>query len=211
MERAEAYRVHIEWALSQRGRRGKPISFNAAADRLNERHIPSPMGGRWSSINVRGIACRLGLRERPVRVSREALQARVRAVWKQYPDLTSKQVMDRLGPDYPRSIGRVWALLRNCWRAAARSSPAHRQMGWRVDRRTVARMRISAIWKRHPEFTAKQVIGSLGPRHSVPIRWVQLILRDCWQASGRHSPERRRVGRRCYSPWRGDATDAGGS
>ena len=27
MERAEAYRVHIEWALSQPGRHGKPITF----------------------------------------------------------------------------------------------------------------------------------------------------------------------------------------
>ena len=45
LERAQAYRVHIEWALSQPGRLGIPISFNAAAQELNEQHLPSPMGG----------------------------------------------------------------------------------------------------------------------------------------------------------------------
>lgn len=145
MERAEAYRLYIEWALSQPGRCGKPLSFNAAAEKLNARHLQSPMGGRWSSINVASLACRLGPRDRPVRVSQEALQVRVRAVWKEHPDFTSKQVMANLGPEYPRSIGRVWALLRKCWRAAAQRSPTQRQMGWRLDRRTVARIRVSAI------------------------------------------------------------------
>jgi DNA invertase Pin-like site-specific DNA recombinase len=46
-ERAEAYRVHIEWALSQPGIWDRPITFHAAAEKLNERHLSSPMGGRW--------------------------------------------------------------------------------------------------------------------------------------------------------------------
>ena len=159
MERAEAYRVHIEWALSHPGRCCKPISFNAAAEKLNEQHLQSPMGGRWSSVNVADLACRLGLRDRPVHVPREVLQARVRAVWKRHPDFTAKQVMATLGLESPLCIGKTWVLLRNCREAAAKQSPAQRQMGWQLDDRTDARIRISRIWKRHPEFTAKQVIG----------------------------------------------------
>src|SRR5271165_6490900 len=49
MERAQAYRVHIEWALRQLDRFGRPVSRNGAADKLNELHLESPMGGRWSS------------------------------------------------------------------------------------------------------------------------------------------------------------------
>src|SRR3984893_791452 len=70
MERAEAYRVHIEWALSQPGWGGKPITFRGASEKLNELHIPSPMGGSWSSMNVADIAVRLRLREKPIRVPR---------------------------------------------------------------------------------------------------------------------------------------------
>ena len=40
LERAEAYRVHIEWALNHAGRFGRPISFRAAAGKLNERQLP---------------------------------------------------------------------------------------------------------------------------------------------------------------------------
>jgi DNA invertase Pin-like site-specific DNA recombinase len=36
MERAEAYRVHLEWALSRLDRWGNPISFSGAATKLNE-------------------------------------------------------------------------------------------------------------------------------------------------------------------------------
>ena len=44
MERAEGCRVHIEWALGNRDRRGAPISFSGAAEKLNEQHLPAPMG-----------------------------------------------------------------------------------------------------------------------------------------------------------------------
>lgn len=75
MERAEAYRVHIEWALSQPGSYGKPIAFTAAAEKLNQQHLQSPRGGRWYGNHVASMACRLGLRARMVRVSGEVLQA----------------------------------------------------------------------------------------------------------------------------------------
>src|SRR4029077_18196308 len=48
MERAEAYRPYIEWALRQPGIRTRPISLSAAARRLNDRGIASPLGGHWS-------------------------------------------------------------------------------------------------------------------------------------------------------------------
>src|SRR6267154_1313114 len=47
IERAEAYRVHIEWALRQPGWRGRSITVYRAATKLNERNIPSPWGKRW--------------------------------------------------------------------------------------------------------------------------------------------------------------------
>jgi DNA invertase Pin-like site-specific DNA recombinase len=203
LERAKAYRVHVEWALSQPGRDGQPISFNAAAEKLNAQHVQSPMGGRWSSMNVADVACRLGLRDRPTRVPREVVQARVQAIWKQHPRFSVKQVISYLSPQYPHGMSVTSVLLRNCRRAAAQRSLAHRRVGWQLDRRTAARIRISAVWKRHPEFTAKQVIRKVGRNQAGSVPWVQKILRECWRASSKHSPEQRRVGRRFYHSWRG--------
>jgi DNA invertase Pin-like site-specific DNA recombinase len=189
MERAEAYRVHIEWALSQPGLDGKPISFRGAGEKLNELHLPSPMGGRWSSMNVADIAVRLKLREKPIRVPRKVLQQRVAAIWKAHPDCTGQQAVEMLKPRHPMCIARAWAFLRNCREVAAKRSLAQRQTGWRVDRQTAARIRINAIWKRHPEFTAKQVIKELGPQNSGGIPWVQKILRESRRASAKHTQE----------------------
>jgi hypothetical protein len=61
MERAEAYRLHVEWALRQPGVNGRPITFCAAARVLNERKIESPMGGRWQGSQLQRMAPRLGL------------------------------------------------------------------------------------------------------------------------------------------------------
>src|SRR6266404_3052650 len=203
LERAEAHRVHIEWALGQPGIDGKPITFRGAGEKLNELQIPSLMGGRWSSMNVADVAVRLRLREKPIRVPREVLQERVDAIWKSRHDCTGQQVVEMLKPEHSICLARAWAFLRTCRGAAAQRSPAQRQMGWQLDRRTAARIRISAIWKRHPEFTAKQIIKNLGPKHSVRLPWVQKMLRECWQASDRHTAEQQRIGRRLYHSWRG--------
>ena len=64
-ERAEAYRLHIEWAFRQPGVDGRPISYRAAAERLNERNIESPMGRRWVGHQLRRMARRLGLYHPP--------------------------------------------------------------------------------------------------------------------------------------------------
>jgi DNA invertase Pin-like site-specific DNA recombinase len=196
MERAEAHRIHIEWALSQPGIQGKPITFRGAGEKLNELYIPSPMGGRWSSMNVADIAVRLGLREKPVRVSRQVLQARVDAIWRSHPDSRVPQIIEMLKPEHSIGITRASAFLRNCRQAAAKRSRDQREMGWQVDRLTTARTRIRAIWKRHPEFSARQVIQKAKLNHAVPIPWVQKVLRECWRASGRCSPEQQRAGRR---------------
>ena len=50
-ERSELYRAHIEWAFRQRGVCGRAISCLAAANKLNERNIPSPMGRTWSGTH----------------------------------------------------------------------------------------------------------------------------------------------------------------
>ena len=203
MERAEAYRVHIEWALNHPGIWGRPISFNAAAQKLNDRQLQSPMGGRWSSINVGDMAYRLRLRDRSPPMPPEVLRARVQAIWKQHPEFTPNQLRECLGHEIPVGQTRAWKLLRACRLAAAKLSPMQKQMGWQLDRFTAARVRVSSIWKRHPEFTARQVIEKLGLRHPVRVPWVQKVLRECWRASARHSPKQWRKGRRFYHSWCG--------
>jgi hypothetical protein len=95
-------------------------------------------------------------------------------------------------------VRRARDLLRECRLVAAMKSAAHKRLGWRVDHRTAARLRINVIWKRHPEFTAQQVHAKLGRKHSVNVWYVRQILNECWLASGRHSPEQLRIGRRVY-------------
>jgi hypothetical protein len=147
LERAEAYRVHIEWALSHPGKFGRPISFYAAAERLNARQLPSPMGGRWNSMNVCDMAVRLRLRERRARIPRKALRARVSALCKQHPDLTGNQLIMSLRSEHPMGTSQAWKLLRECRRAALRRSPVHKHVGWRLDHKTAKRIRISEIWR----------------------------------------------------------------
>jgi hypothetical protein len=203
MERAEAYRLHIEWALRQPGFRGKRISFNCAADRLNERNVESPRGGVWTGNQLQIIAIRLGIYHPLAFLTREAARARVRAVWKQHTEFSGRQVAASASLEHPLGVCRTWKLLRECRVAAAKRDPVHKQVGWHLDKFTAARIEVGAIWRRHPEFTARQVMRDLGPKYQVTVPWVQKILRECWQASTRHSPEQRRIGRRFYHSWRG--------
>ena len=198
MERAEAYRVHIEWALSHRDRWGNPISFNGAAEKLNEQHLPSPMGGRWSWRTVRDIALRLGFPHRVAYVPTKVLQACVHGIWKQHPGWTARQLISKLGLEYSVGIVRAWGVVRRSRELVAKRHWAQRRLGWPVDRYTMTRIRISEIWKRHPEFSGRRVIRELGPQHSVRLQWVQKILRDCFQASTGLSAEQRRAGRRRF-------------
>jgi DNA invertase Pin-like site-specific DNA recombinase len=206
-ERAEAYRQHIEWAFRQPGiyGTGRPISFRGAANSLNERNIGSPRGSRWSGDRMSRMAIRLRLHHPPGHLRRQVVKDRVNAIWQEHPEFTAKQVIASLGPEYPLGSTRALQLLKECRTAAAKRSSAQKQIGWQLDCRTAARIRISAIWKKHPEFTARQIIYKLGPGPLVTVKWVRQILRECWCASAKLSPKQRRIGRRVYSPWRARA------
>jgi hypothetical protein len=64
-----------------------------------------------------------------------------------------------------------------------------KQIGWYLDCRTAARIRISGIWMKHPKFTAKQVIEKLGPGPFMRLKWVRQIMKECRRPSAKHSPE----------------------
>ncbi len=203
IERAEAYRVQVEWALSNPGRGGNLISFNGAAVKLNEQHLPSPRGGRWSSTSMRATALRLGLPDRLAYLPTEVLQARVDAAWRQHPGWTAQQLIAELGLECAVGIVRSRAVVRRSRESVTEHHWAQRRLGWPVDRYTAARIRISEIWKRHPGYIAREVIRELGPEHPVRIQWVQQILRDCRVASARPRPKRLPVGRRLQGTLRG--------
>jgi DNA invertase Pin-like site-specific DNA recombinase len=170
MERAEAYRLHVEWALRQPGLYGRPIAFTAAATLLNERNIESPMGGRWGGVQLQRMARRLRLNHPPAVLHADAARARIQALWKEHPELTAKQVIARSGFGHLLGIQRARQWLKECRLAAAQGSRVHKRVDWRVDSRTAQRIHISAICKRHPEYTAKQVLKALG--QPVRIRWI---------------------------------------
>jgi hypothetical protein len=79
-----------------------------------------------------------------------------RVPWKRHPKCTAQQLIARMGPEYPVGIVRAWAVVERCRESAARQSRAQARTGWPVDRWTGARIRISDIWKSHPEFTAHE-------------------------------------------------------
>jgi DNA invertase Pin-like site-specific DNA recombinase len=202
-ERAEAYRVHIEWALRQPGfYPERRISFNCAADKLNERSIEGPKGGVWVGNQLQAMAIRLGIYHPLAFLPRGVARARVRAVWEQHPEFSAEQVAASARVEHPLGMCRTWKLLRECRVAAAKRSPVHNRVGWHLDKFTAARIRIGAIWKRHPEFTAKQVIRRLGPRYAVRLPWVQKVMRECWRAYGNPTPKYWRIGRRAWQYWR---------
>ena len=199
-ERAEAYRVHIEWALSQPGIWDRPITFHAAAEKLNEQHLSSPMGGRWSGATFASMACRLGFRDRREPIPPRVLKIRVRAILKQRPDITVMKMMKTLRREYPIRDSRACELMRSCRQEVFGRNRMQKRIGWQVDCRTAARLRIAAIWRRHPDFTvrqiAKQVRNELRPKHTLGVLWVEGILRDCRRGFTRHRPRRPRAARR---------------
>jgi DNA invertase Pin-like site-specific DNA recombinase len=186
-ERAEAYRLHIEWALRQPGLNGRPIAFTAAATKLNERNIDSPMGGLWAGSALQRMARRLQLSHPTASLRGDVARDQIRALWKQHPELTGTQVIERLGLKDRHLLGiyRARNLLRECRLAAAKRSPEHTKVGWWLDNRTPERIRISAICKRHPEYTAQQVLKRFASAHPITLRWVNQVMNECWQSLGR--------------------------
>lgn len=175
-EWAEAHRPHIEWAFRYPGVDGRPISYRAAADRLNEQNVDSPMRRGWTGHQLRRTARRLGLHHPPGHLQNAAVRVRVQAIWKKHPELTAKQLIANLGLEHPLGIQRACVHLRECRMAAAKRSPAQRRVGWNIDRWTATRIRIGEIMKQHPRFTGKQVIEALGPGHTVRLQWVWKVM-----------------------------------
>jgi len=72
-------------------------------------------------------------------------------------------------------------------RMVRRLRPNHPPASLRLD---VARARIQALWKQHPELTGKQVIVSLGFRHQhlVGIYRATQLLKECRLAAAKRSP-----------------------
>jgi DNA invertase Pin-like site-specific DNA recombinase len=196
-ERAEAYRLHIEWAFRQPGANKRPISFRAAANKLNERNIESSQGKRWTGQQVLRMGLRLGIHH-PRRLPQEVARNRVRAMWKQNPEVTGREVIANLGREELIGVRRARDLLRECRIAYAKRSPTQKLVGWRIDNWTAARLSLGAIWSRNPKLTADQALKKLRPRHAVSLWWVRRIMNQCWRKGARHSPAQLRKGRRIY-------------
>ena len=194
IERAEAYRSHIEWALRQPStyKTGRPISFCAAARQLNDRNVEPPMGGRWHGKQLSRMAMRLGLHHPRGFLKDEIAIARVREILKRRPDFVAKQVIASIGLEHPLGVRRAWILVKAYRSAVAKRSSAQRRIGWRIDRRTPTRIRIWNVWQRHPEFTALQVIKKLGAGQFRNVRWVQQVLMECRRGSAKPSQQRYR-------------------
>ena len=191
IERAEAYRSHIEWALRQPSayKSGRPISFCRAAKQLNDRNVEPPIGVRWNGKQLSRMAIHLGLHHPRGFLKNEIASARVRAILRKHPDFMARQVIASIGTERPLGFRRAWILLRACRSAAAKRCSAQRRIGWRIDSRTPTRIRICNIWKRHPEFTALQVIEKLGAGQFRNVRWVQQVLKECRRGSAKPSQQ----------------------
>jgi DNA invertase Pin-like site-specific DNA recombinase len=193
LERAEAYRLHVEWAFRQPNpySNARPISFYRAASVLNARNIESPMGRRWTGEQLHRMGIRLKLNHPPSVVPTEVKKARVGAIFKEQPEITAKQLMALVESDYSLGKDYAYQLLKAHRLAAAKRSSVHRKMRWCIDCRTPTRIRISKILERHPKSSATQVIEELGPGPFRRLQWIRQVIAEC----RRGRPFRRKVDR----------------
>jgi DNA invertase Pin-like site-specific DNA recombinase len=201
-DRAQAYRMHIEWALRQPGLDGGLISYRAAANKLNARDIASPTGQRWRGHALQRLARRLGLQHPPGYLKDDVVYARVSAIWQAHPDCTVKDVVERSGLEHPLGVRRAGLMLNKVRRTAASRVLVQKRVGWHIDRWTPIRIRIGRILNRHPEFTGKRVLERLGPDCPVRLIWVWQVMSEYHRAVHRPSPHALRKGRRFYNLWR---------
>jgi len=197
-ERAESRRVHIEWAFQQPSVHGgaRPISYNAAAEKLNNRNVQSVLGGRWSGSALNRTARRLGIYHPPGIVPQAVVQARVRKMWEENPEITAKQLRENAGLDHPVGFDNSYKFLKECRLAAAQRSSVNRQRNWEIDYLTYTRIRISVMLKRHPKITAQQIIEKLGPGRFRRLKWVKQIMNEC--RSGSVKRKNRQTNRQRY-------------
>ncbi len=202
MDRARAYRVQVEWALNQPGRDGEPISYRAAAEKLNARDIASPTGQRWRGHALQRMARRLGLDHPPGYLKDDVVEARVRTIWRAHPDCTVSDVVARAGLEHPLGVRRAGLILKRVRRAAAARSAVHRRVGWHVDRRTPMRIRIGKILEHEPDLTGRQVIEKLSTDAPPRLHWVWQVMSEYHWAAQRPSLHAQRQGRRFCNLWR---------
>ena len=201
-ERAEAHRVHLEWAFRQPGLDDGPISFRAAAHRLNARHVESPTGHRWQGHQLQRMARRMGIDHPLGYLSAQSVRSQVQALWRRRPDYTAKQLIDNLNAEHPLGDKRARLHLKRLRLLAAKRSPVQALVGWPVDRWTTTRIRIARILQRHPRLTGKQVLDKLDPKYPVRLIWVWQVMSEYHAAVAKPSATARRKGRRFYNLWR---------
>lgn len=85
---------------------------SGSTPKLNDQHLPSPMGGKWSWRTVRDIALRLGFRYHTAFVSTDELQARVNFTFKQHPSWTAQRIVANSGFECSVGIVRASAAIR---------------------------------------------------------------------------------------------------
>ena len=100
---------------------------------------------------------------------------------------------------FPRAwsiFGKKVELLRNKFPTASLPSLEASHFRASILSLDLATSRIAAIWRRHPDFTARQVIkqvrDELRPKHTLRVLWVEGILRDCRRGFAKHRPHRPR-------------------
>jgi DNA invertase Pin-like site-specific DNA recombinase len=188
LERAEAYRPYIEWAFRQPSIHGpeRPISYMAAANKLNERGIESPLGRRWSGGQLVRYAHRLGLSPVPGTVPKEIMKAWVIQTVNDNPDITAAELRRWPGLDHPIGVQNSFRMLKACRIAETNRRSECKKMGWRIDSRTITRIRISELLKRRPKMTTTQVIVALGPGLYRKVAWIQQVMQECHQGHPFH-------------------------
>ena len=211
MERAEAYRLHIEWAFRQPSvhGHGRPISFHAAANKLNDRNIESPCGGRWSIQTIMRMGKLLGIYHPPGKVTRAAVRARVREVYAVSPEITGQELKACAALDHPVGVDRIRKYLKEARLETARKCPIYRLRNWQIDSRTDARVRIWASLKRNPGCTPAQVVVLLGPKWALKLRWVNLAMQECRSGADRKRNTRLNWPRSGRTPFWKDSTRRG--
>jgi DNA invertase Pin-like site-specific DNA recombinase len=179
-ERAEAYRLQIEWAFRQSSRygSGRPISFQAAADRLNDLGIPSPFGRNWAGGQLVRYANRLGIYPPPGTVPQDKVKEWVRKTLEENSDITAYDLRNIPGLDHPIGVENSFKILRACRMAEINSNRTCKKIGWKIDCRTTTRIRISQLLKRRPRLTARQVISALGPGLYRKQKWIEQVMQE---------------------------------
>jgi DNA invertase Pin-like site-specific DNA recombinase len=195
-ERLEAHRLHIEWAFRQPSRYGsaRPISYNEAATKLNERKIECLTGGQWTGSGLVRAARRLGLNPPPGQVPQLTVRARVREMWNEDHEITAAQLRAAAGLGHPLGFINSYKFLKQCRLEAAARSAIHKKRKWRVDRHTTVRIRIYAIFKRHARFSELQIIRELGTGKVRSPKWIKRVIAECRSGAAldRHRRENRR-------------------